>query len=203
MAPLNAGFRCRSQPGSSGSCSRRRLLAGWGASVLSAWGIVAHPAQSRAEAPTEYQIKAAFLFNFAKFVEWPERAFARADSPIVIGVLGDDPFGADLDRLVRGKRIENRTLVVRRFQDVDQAGGAHVLFISSSEQRRLPAILAALRTSPVLTVGEVTQFNRLGGIIKFAVENKKVLFDINPDAAERARLQLRAQLLRLARKSES
>ncbi len=203
MAPLNSGFRSRPQRFSSGSLSRRRLLAACTASVLFVGGIAAHPPQARADAPTEYQIKAAFLFNFAKFVEWPERAFARADSPIVIGVLGDDPFGADLDRLVRGKRIENRELVIRRYQDVDRAAGAHILFISASEQRRLPAILADLRSSPVLTVGEVPQFNRLGGIIQFAMENRKVLFDINPGAAERARLRLRAQLLRLARKSES
>src|SRR5664279_2589147 len=105
------------------------------------WLLSVGDGRAQESQPTEYQIKAAFLFNFAKFVEWPPEAFADANSPLVIGVLGENPFGDDLERTIRGKTINNRPLVIKEFRSPAEATNCHVLFISTSEKQRLPEIL--------------------------------------------------------------
>jgi hypothetical protein len=151
------------------------------------------------EAPlSEYRLKAAFLFNFAKFVEWPQQAFAEPKSPIVIGVLGDNPFGTDLEETVRNKLIGARPVVVKEFQATDPATNCHILFISNSEKKRLPEILAPLRGHSVLTVGDTERFIEAGGMINLVPEGNKIRFQINDETARSAKLRISSKLLSLA-----
>lgn len=150
-------------------------------------------------ASLEYRVKAAFLLNFAKFVEWPPQAFATGDAPYVICVLGQDPFGSDLDATVAEGVIEGRRLTVKRLADPKDAGSCHILFIAISERRRLPTILGALGKAPTLTVSDDEDFIRVGGALRFFLADNKVRFEINLPAAEQAHLKLSAKLLSLAR----
>ena len=155
------------------------------------------PAQDAA--PTEYQIKAAFLYNFAKFVEWPAEAFATPTSPIVIGVLGDNVvFGDDLEQAINHKILNNRPLQFKKCDSVMAATNCHILFISASEKAGFPKILEGLRGSNVLTVSETGQFIEAGGMINFVIEENKIRFQINDEAAKKAGLKISSKLLRLA-----
>jgi YfiR/HmsC-like len=148
---------------------------------------------------SEYRIKAAYLYYFSTFVDWPTETFSRGDDALVIGVLGVDPFGAVLDETLRGKTIGSRRIVVRRFTNIKEARGSHILFISLSERDRLPSILKVLEGAAVLTVGDTDQFASRGGQIAFRMEDNKVRFDINVVAVERARLKISSQLMKLGR----
>jgi len=149
---------------------------------------------------SEYQIKAAYLYYFTTFVDWPPDTFARTGGDLVIGVLGEDPFGGLLDETLRGKTVNNRRLAVRRFTSPRDARDCHLLFISSSERDRLASILKGLEGSPVLTVGDLDQFAARGGQIAFRMEDKKVRFDINAAAVERSGVKISAQLMKLGRR---
>ncbi|MCE5310059.1 MAG: YfiR family protein [Acidobacteriales bacterium] len=148
-----------------------------------------------AEATMEYRVKAAFLYNFARFAEWPQ---SRNAAPLVIGVLGADPFGGALANTVHGKTIGGRQIVVRRVGSVEAASGCAILFVSSSERNRWPEILTPLRHTAVLTVGDAPGFLAAGGVMNFYLENNRVRFELNPAAARRSGLKLSAQLIRLA-----
>jgi hypothetical protein len=151
------------------------------------------------EAPTEYQVKAAYLFNFLKFVEWPSDPIANTNGHWVIGIVGDNPFGDDLTQIISGKTVQGHELLVRRFQPGEDLHACHVLFISTSEKKRLPSMLAALRGSSVLTVGDMDHFIESGGMIQFVMEDKRVRFGIDVGAASQARLKVSSKLLSLAR----
>jgi hypothetical protein len=148
--------------------------------------------------PTEYQIKAAFLFNFAKFVQWPPAAFPQKTSPIVIGILGESPFHDDLARTIRDKSIDDRPLVIKELRSPAQATQCHILFISTSEKKRLPEILESLKGANVLTVGEMDHFTENGGMINFVLLGKKIHFQINREEATKAGLKISSKLLSLA-----
>lgn len=155
-----------------------------------------------AEAPKgsrEYQIKAAFLFNFARFVEWPVAAFPSADSPLKLCILGEDPFGAALDETVRGERVRERQLVVQRLAEVVDVSSCQLVFLSASERGRFPEILGELVSKSVLTVSEVEDFAAEGGMINFVLVDNRVRFEINPSAAKRSGLKVSSELLRLGR----
>jgi hypothetical protein len=161
---------------------------------------LASPAGAGAQvAPSEYQVKAAYLFNFLKFVEYPEDAFSDPLAPMVIGVVGDDPFGSALPQIVIGKTVQRRDLVIRSYRDTENLRGAQILFISTSERKKVPQILSGLRGSSVLTVADMEGFLEAGGIIQFFVEHDRVRFAINVDAAARARLKMSSKLLSLAK----
>ncbi|MGH7701000.1 MAG: YfiR family protein [Gemmatimonadales bacterium] len=147
---------------------------------------------------SEYQVKAVFLFNFAQFVDWPPEAFNDPQAPLVIGVLGDDPFGPVLDATVRGETVRGRPLEIRRSRRIDEILTCHILFISQSEADRLDDIVAALRSRPILTVGDGETFARRGGVVRLVVERGRVRFHINLEAAAAARLTISSKLLRLA-----
>lgn len=147
----------------------------------------------------EYQVKAAMIFNFAQFVEWPADAFQSSDSPLVIAVVGTNPFGDVLERLVEGKTISGRAVGVKYFTSADRIGPCHVLFVPASLNRELSRIMRAIEGQPVLSIGETEEFPWAGGIIRFYTEDNKVRFEINPEAAERARLKISSKLLKLAR----
>jgi len=146
----------------------------------------------------EYQVKAVFLFNFAQFVDWPAQAFPEAGAPLVIGVLGEDPFGAYLDELVRNEKIGNRPLVVRRFRGIQDMGECHILFVSRSPAGQFDKLVPELRGRPLLTVSDTENFNRLGGMVRFVTENGKIRLRINVDAAKESGLTISSKLLRWA-----
>jgi len=146
----------------------------------------------------EYQVKAVYLYHFAEFVEWPAEAFPEQTSPLVIGVLGENPFGAYLDETVRGERVNNRPLVLEHYRRVEEIKTCHVLFISRSEAARLDPILARLKGRSILTVGDFDGFAQRGGIIRFVEEKSKIRFKINLAAAKAANLILSSKLLRPA-----
>jgi hypothetical protein len=151
------------------------------------------------EAPTEYQLKAAYLFNFLKFVEWPGDPQADPHGHWVIGIVGDNPFSDELTQIISGKTVQGHELQVRRFQAGEDLLACHVLFISASEKKRLPSMLAALNGSSILTVADMEPFLESGGMIQFVMEEKRVRFGIDVGAAGRARLKVSSKLLSLAR----
>lgn len=156
-------------------------------------------AEGTTGALSDYQVKAAYLYYFSTFVDWPPEAFARTGDELVIGVLGEDPFGRILDDTLRGKSVNDRRLVVKRFASARDARDSHILFICASERNRVPSILKALEGSAVLTVGDLEGFASRGGQIAFYTVDRKVRFDINAAAVERARIKISAQLMKLGR----
>ncbi|HEY8994027.1 MAG TPA: YfiR family protein [Lacunisphaera sp.] len=153
----------------------------------------AQPASSR-----EYQIKAVFLFNFAQFVEWPADAFPEANSPLVIGVLGEDPFGQALDETVHGEQVGSRPLLIQRWRRIEDVGPCHILYISTSEQSRRDKIIAQLNARSTLTVSDSEDFARHGGMIRFFTDHNRIRLQINLEAVRAARLTISSKLLRPA-----
>ncbi len=158
----------------------------------------AKPPCAQAEISREYQIKALFLFNFAQFVQWPSAAFARADEPFRIGILGDDPFDGFLDETVRGENIGGHPLVIQRYASVGDVKDCQILFVSRSESAQLGEILDAVKGRNILTVGDMEGFLKSGGIIRFVTEENKIHFRIDLDAAKNVNLVISSQVLRLA-----
>lgn len=151
----------------------------------------------------EYQLKAVFLFNFAQFTEWPTNTFATSNAPIVIGVMGIDPFGGILDETVRGETINGRPLVIERYRRVEEIGTCHILYISQSENRRVDRILDHLKSRPVLTVGDMDASVGQHLAIRFVLENNKLRIRINLDAVAQSHLTLSSKLLRAAETTPS
>jgi hypothetical protein len=150
------------------------------------------------EPSSEYQLKAVFLFNFAQFVEWPAGTFANESEPFVIGIVGEDPFRSYLDDLVRGERIGTHPLQVRRFAPDDPVYRCQILYVSNSTAGRLNAYLGALKFRPVLTVSDIDSFARLGGMVRFAVEDGRIHLRVNLAAARAAHLAISSKILRVS-----
>jgi uncharacterized protein DUF4154 len=168
--------------------------------VLLAAGLAPEaPLPAQTKAAGEYEVKAAFLYNFARYVEWPPDKLPTAGEAFVVTVLGEDPFGDTLDAIVRDRTIHDRRLTVRRVARVEDVGGSQILFISRSEAEDLPRILQRLEAAPILTVGETAQFAERGGMIRFRRDGERIAFDINLASTERAGLRISSQLLKLAR----
>jgi hypothetical protein len=153
----------------------------------------------QAQSATEYQVKAAFLFSFTKFVEWPKDVFPNADAPLQICVLGQDPFGREFEQSIVEKIVNGRRVELAHPDGVTQARGCQVLFIAASEKKRMHDILRALEGASVLTVGDTPSFIETGGIINFVLDQERVRFEINLRAAELAHLKLSARLLTVAK----
>jgi len=179
---------------------RARAPAAAAALALAAGLLGAPPA---AAAPTAQQVEAVFLFYFSQFVDWPQGAFADPHSPIVICVLGSDPFDGTLDQAVAGERVNGRPIAVRRPQSVGGAAGCHILYISSSESGKLPQILSSVKGHNVLTVSDLNSFDQSGGIVRFVLVNEHVQLRINEEAARSAGLVLSSKLLRVAQRAGS
>lgn len=178
----------------------RNLAAAWRrvlavACTCATAGLV-HAAAVPSAAPD--QLKAVFLFNFTQFVTWPPAAWAADESPLVIGVLGENPFGSALDEAVRGEKVGRHPLVVRHLRAIEEGGACHVLFISRSESTRLEAIVARLAGHSVLTVGDIPAFCARGGAIEMSTESNRVRLTVNLAAAQAAGLTLSSKLLRVA-----
>jgi YfiR/HmsC-like len=151
---------------------------------------------------SEYLIKAGFIFNFAKFVEWPPASFAQPDSPIVIGILGTDPFGTIIDQIVQDKKIGGRGIVLKRLKwgaDPKDLKECKILFVGASERAHLDELVQTLRGLPILTVGETPGFAEHGGVIRLVLEDNRVRFEVNVEAARQAGLTISSRLLTLAR----
>jgi hypothetical protein len=181
--------------------------------------IVATAPKARADSTPsqEYQVKAAFLYNFLQFVDWPEEKSADSNKPIIIGVIGNDPFGNAFEP-VKDKKVKGRSVVIKQFKGLEELKKSvekdkpesirgietltkcHLLFICSSEQKNLKEIIDTVKEQSILTVGEMEGFLENGGIINWFVEEKKIRFEINTAAAERAKLKIRSNLLRLAKR---
>jgi hypothetical protein len=175
--------------------------------------------QFRAESTSsrEYRIKAAFLYNFIKFVEWPKEKTADSNEPIIIGIIGKDPFGNAFEP-IKDKPVKGKKLIIKRFKGFEEPKKSgekdepnlhpkiealrkcYLLFICSSEKKNLGKIINSVKDHSVLTVGDMEGFLESGGIINFVMEGKKVRFEINVTAAKRAKLKIRSQLLRLAKR---
>jgi len=145
----------------------------------------------------EYQVKAVFLFNFVQFVDWPPVA-APDSSPLLIGILGSDPFGPFLDETVRGERLGGRPIQLRRYREIADIGECNVLFISRSENERVPEILSLLKKRPVLTVSDGDAFANQGGMIQFVTDKSRIRLRINLEAAQAANITISSKLLRVA-----
>ncbi|HEY4366783.1 MAG TPA: YfiR family protein [Steroidobacteraceae bacterium] len=149
-------------------------------------------------APSEYQVKAVFLFNFSRFVEWPPSAFASSDAPFVIGVFGYDPFGNQLDETTRGETVNGRPLLIRRVHNVSDAADCQILFVHASEATRLDGILAVLNHRSTLTVSDLDDAARHGVMIALATQEKRIRLRVNVDSARAAHLTISSKLLRSA-----
>jgi hypothetical protein len=166
--------------------------------LCGALGLVLLGSAGGAEAPTEYQVKAVFVYNFSRFVEWPPQTFAAPNEPFVIGILGSDPFGARLDEAVRGEQINQHPLVVRRLRDLGEIGDCRILYIDRSESARLQQILAALDHRSTLTVADLDGSSERGVMIQFTMDNNRVRLRINVESARAAGLTISSKLLRSA-----
>ena len=153
---------------------------------------------SGAQTTREYQLKAAFLFNFTQFVDWPASSIPSTNSPIVIGILGIDPFGKTLDQIVQNESVGGRKLVVERYSSLSQIQNCHILYISPSESEQMEAILGKLKGSGILTVGDTDNFARRGGVIGFYIDKNKIRLRVNLESAREEKLSLSSKLLRLA-----
>jgi len=154
------------------------------------------PSAPAASSLNEYQIKAAYLLNFARFIEWPDSTGSHG--PIIVGVLGANPFGDALESVLNGKSVRGRPFSVRQFRSIQEIDECHMLFIGSSETPRIPALVQHLSKTPVLTISDSKDFIDAGGAIGFIVIDKRVGFDINLNAISIAQLKASAQLLEVA-----
>jgi len=171
--------------------------------VLLGWLLLVLPigGSSRAadgELP-EYEVKAKFLYDFAKFVEWPAEN-SRADTPIVIGILGRSPIGSELGRIIRDKTINGRRLVIKIGTSIGDMDQCHIVFIGRGQEKPLAEIFKELKHGHALTVGDVKDFTKAGGMINFIIEDRKVWFEINDATARKAGLTISSKLLNLAKK---
>lgn len=177
----------------------RTIDLAWRLSTLIVAVLLGGDSASGQSVQNEYDVKAAFIYNFTKYIEWPPSALP-GNTPIVIGIVGRDPFGRSLDELLHGKTVSGRSFRVRRLTWTDEEiSGCHVLFVTAGASD--PARLSKLRGRPVLTIGESPGFTSKGGIINFVIEGGRVRFDVNPDLANAAGIQISSKLLSLARSS--
>jgi hypothetical protein len=147
---------------------------------------------------TQYQVEAIFLFNFAKYVDWPAAAFPNVTAPITIGVVGTDPFGDNLQNIIQGKTINGRPFVIKHLASDSDLGGCQILFISDSEATRMGEVLDRAGALPILTVGEDEEFAQNNGIINFVLKDGKVRLEIDLTAAKKNKLTISSRLLAVA-----
>jgi hypothetical protein len=156
-------------------------------------------ARAQSQTLSEAQIKAGFIFNFTKFVEWPPEAFADSEAPIELGILGDNPVTELLTETAIGKTVNGRAVIVHRFKEGQDPRICQILFVSSSQESHVLQILERVKGLPILTVSETNGFAQSGGMINFFVEGNKVRLEINLDAAVRARLKISSKVIAVAR----
>jgi len=147
---------------------------------------------------SEYQVKAAFLFNFTQFVEWPESSFSNSQIPAVIGILGKDPFGNYLQDMIAGEAINHHPLLIKHFSSVEEVANCHIVFINISDKKTLQAIIDKLKGKTILTVSDASRFSKLGGMIQLSTRDDKVTIEINLNAIKAENLVVSSKLLKLS-----
>jgi hypothetical protein len=183
------------------NCVSNRYLRGWQrvTAVIVMFALLHIPVlEAQQPKVSEYQVKAIYLYNFGRFVQWPPNATAAKGDSFSICVLGQDPFGPSLDSTLAGETLDGKPLAVKRISTPRDAGECRILFISSTEENHLKEILAALDELSILTVSDMPAFSRRGGMIQFVLEGDKVRFEINLTKAETAKLTLSSELLKVA-----
>ncbi|HEX4485821.1 MAG TPA: YfiR family protein [Terriglobales bacterium] len=165
---------------------------------LSGVTVVANRLAAADRKPTEYQVEAAYLFNFGKFVDWPPTSLPNTEAPLVVCVLGEDPFGSSLDSILQRGTVKGKAITAKRIGRVEEVASCQVLYISASEAGSVDRILNGVGKISVLTVSDMPQFLDRGGMIQFVLEEGKIRFQINLNAAENARLVLSSELLKVA-----
>jgi hypothetical protein len=183
---------------STGLRTVRRALGPIAFALLLLAALAGAPGVRAAEPSVEYKVKATFLFNFAQFVEWPPSVYAKPDSPLVIGIVGNDPFGPFLDSVVANEKICGRAIAVRRFKHWDEVTDCEILFVSVPQATEETKLLERLKGHSVLTVGDSESFNRSGGMIRFVLDKGKIRMRINMDSATTANLRISSKILRWA-----
>jgi len=151
-----------------------------------------------AAAPSEYQVKAVFLFNFSRFIEWPRESFSSTNAPFVVGIFGHDPFGSELDEVVKGETVDGHPLVVKRVQSAADAAACQILFIHQSEDKRLAEAVAAVGSQSTLTVSDLPGSLQRGVMIRLVTQDGRIRMRIDVEAARAARLTISSNLLRSA-----
>lgn len=154
--------------------------------------------QAQTPPSKEYQIKAVFLFNFTQFVEWPTDAFSNEKSPLIIGVLGEDPFGFYLEETIRNEEKNGHSLIVQRYRTVEEVKTCHIMFVNLTKPDQLKQACESLKTKHILTVSDASNFTRFGGMIRLFTEKNKTRIQINLEAAKDANLNISSKLLKLA-----
>jgi hypothetical protein len=177
---------------------RRAIHGGFWSIAVGLTVLWTEAAAAQAVRASASEVQAVFLFHFAQFVEWPAEAFADSETPVVIGILGKDPFGSFLDQTVQGETVRGRSFRIDRYSRVEEIKDCHILFISRSETKRLGGILAALVDRPILTVSNSSNFDRPGGIIRFILDESRIRLSIDLEAAQAAKLTFSSKLLRSA-----
>jgi hypothetical protein len=171
----------------------------WFTVVVLACGLLGVPALHAQNAkPTDYDVKAAYLYNFGRFVEWPAEVTAAQSGHFTVCVLGQDPFGPSLDTTLAGETIGGKSIVAKRISNPQESDDCRILFLSPMEGGHLKKIVAELDKKAVLTVSDIPQFAQLGGMIQFVLEGKRVRFEVNLAATQRAGLTLSSELLKVA-----
>ena len=173
----------------------------WCAALAAMWALTGLPAgRAQGSRRPEYEVKAAYLFNFGNFVVWPAKSADPMGDSFPICVLGQDPFGPMLDATVTGEMIGGRKVVARRISRPQEALNCRIVFVSSSEEGQLKEVVSSLGKLSVLTVSDIPEFAQRGGMVQFVLEQNRVRFEINQTSAERAGMTLSSQLLKLATK---
>jgi len=157
--------------------------------------LISVPLAAQNKPPLEYQVKAAFLFNFTRFINWPSSAFKSDDAPFVIGIAGNDPFGSFLDDIVQGESVGGRPIVIQRLNDFKDVSNCRILFINSNEPATIKEILAATAHRSILTVSDADNFIRLGGAVRFFKKENKIKIEINTFAVKDSQLEVSSKLL--------
>lgn len=164
------------------------------------WSLLVVPClrSQQASKPNEYQVKAVYLYNFGRFVQWPTKDAVNNDGPFTICILGQDPFGPVLDSTLAGESLGGKPVMTKRIAKPQDAADCRILFINSKEEGHLQEILAELNGAAILTVSDMPAFSRRGGMIQFVLDGDKVRFEINLTSAEAAKLVLSSELLKVA-----
>ena len=167
--------------------------------VLMFYILFSSPIKAQINSPEEYQLKAVFLYNFTRFVDWPLHSFSNSNSPFVIGIVGNDPFGSNLEEAIRGESVGSHTMIIQHYSEITESTNCHLLFINSKDPDEIRGILEAVKGKNILTVNEYSKFPQLGGMVQFINENNKIKLVINNNAVKVTQLQISSKLLSVAR----
>ncbi len=167
--------------------------------VLGAGSFFSFPLSAQEGGAPASKIKAVFLFNFTRFIDWPPEAFTSPDDPFVIAIIGNNPFGTYIEESVAGEKVGMHPIVVNRYEDEKDVKECHILYINLQDEDRVRRILKSVEGRGILTVGERPSFTRLGGMVRFYTDNNKIRFEINTEAAKAAQITISSKLLSVAK----